>query len=140
MPSTTRCRFSKAISFYTSISEHYRKIFPLNLAQPKFVIDQIPNASTLSFLDIGCGTGDLCLAISNSFRLVTGIDLDKEMLEIAQNAKGETENVVFHQLNMMEMGSRFGPRNFDAILCFGNTLVHLANLEESIPLVLETTA
>lgn len=118
------------MSFYTSISEHYRKIFPLNPAQIRFVLDRFPNASNLSLLDIGCGTGDLCLALSNSFRLVTGIDLDKEMLEIAQNARGETENVVFHHLNMMEMGSTFSPKTYDAILCFGNTLVHLANMEE----------
>ena len=118
------------MSFYTSISEHYREIFPLNPAQPKFVIDHIPNASNLSLLDIGCGTGDLCLALSNSFRVVTGIDLDEEMLEIAQSAKGKAENVDFHHLNMVEIGSFFAPKTYDAILCFGNTLVHLANLEE----------
>ena len=118
------------MSFYTSISEHYREIFPLNPAQPKFVIARIPNASNLSLLDIGCGTGDLCLALSNSFRVVTGIDLDEEMLEIAQGAKGEAENVDFHHLNMLEIGSFFALKTYDAILCFGNTLIHLANLAE----------
>ena len=118
------------MSFYTSISEYYRKIFPLNPAQTRFVLDRFPNASNLSLLDIGCGTGDLCLALSSSFRLVTGIDLDEEMLEIAQGNKGDLKNVDFHRMNMLEMDLKFGPESFDAILCFGNTLVHLANLEE----------
>lgn len=118
------------MSFYTSISEYYRKIFPLNPAQTRFVMDRFPNASNLSLLDIGCGTGDLCLALSSSFRLVTGIDLDEEMLEIAQSDKKKAENVDFRHLNMLEMDLTFGPESFDAILCFGNTLVHLANLEE----------
>ena len=68
------------MSFYTSISDHYRMIFPLNPKQIQFVKNCISTPQELSLLDIGSGTGDLSLELSKSFKQVVGIDLDKEML------------------------------------------------------------
>ena len=61
---------------------------------------------------------------------MTGVDLDDTMLSAARKEVGKVENVEFQHLNMMEITQRFGPAAFNTILCFGNTLVHLENLEE----------
>lgn len=115
------------MSFYTSISDYYRMMFPLNPKQIQFVKDRISNPQEMSLLDIGCGTGDLSLELATSFEKVVGIDLDSAMLNAARKEAKKIKNIKFHQLNMMDIKSRFGPDAFDAILCFGNTLVHLEN-------------
>lgn len=58
------------MAFYQSISDHYREIFPLNPGQIHFVNNRFPKAKQLSLLDIGCGTGDLSLELSERFNRV----------------------------------------------------------------------
>lgn len=111
------------MTFYKSISDYYREIFPLQAAQASFVLESFPEAAKLSLLDVGCGTGDLSLELSKSFNLVTGIDLDSAMLEFARESA--PENTAFQNLNMLEIRRRFGEDSYDGVLCFGNTLVHL---------------
>jgi len=111
------------MTFYKSISDYYREVFPLQAAQANFVLESFPDSANLSLLDVGCGTGDLTLELSKSFSRVTGIDLDSAMLEFARESA--PENTVFQNLNMLEIKRRFGEDSFDGVLCFGNTLVHL---------------
>jgi glycine/sarcosine N-methyltransferase len=115
------------MTFYKSISDYYREVFPLQAAQANFVLDSFPDAAKLSLLDVGCGTGDLALELSKSFNRVTGIDLDSAMLEFARESA--PENTVFQNLNMLEIRRRFGEDSYSGVLCFGNTLVHLNELE-----------
>lgn len=118
------------MSFYQSISDHYRKVFPLNHGQVHFVTNAFPDARKISLLDIGCGTGDLSLELSKTFNQVVGIDLDEAMLEHALKESKRIGNIQFYNLNMLDIRNEFGPGSFDSILCFGNTLVHLQSLEE----------
>ena len=111
------------MSFYKSISDYYREIFPLQAEQAGFVLESFPESAKLSLLDAGCGTGDLTMQLSQSFKGVTGIDLDVSMLQIAR--KSAPGNAEFLSLNMLDIGKRFGEGTFNGILCFGNTLVHL---------------
>ncbi|MCK5136610.1 MAG: class I SAM-dependent methyltransferase [Bacteroidales bacterium] len=119
------------MTFYQTISDYYRKIFPLNPAQVKFVKNTLAETCQLSLLDIGCGTGDLSLELSKSFKKVVGIDLDEAMLDQARSKSAEDGNVEFINLNMMDIGQHFGNDAFNSIVCFGNTLVHL-NTPDSI--------
>ncbi len=63
--------------FYNSQRKHYRKIIAevgskLNLSTYKNIID------------IGCGTGAFCCALSESGLQVTGIDASEKMLKVAR--------------------------------------------------------
>ena len=49
--------------------------------------------SVFSVLDIGCGTGRLCRALSKRFRSVTGIDISEEMLKHAKEDNADLANV-----------------------------------------------
>jgi len=74
-------------------------------------------------LDIGCGTGMLIIRAALKGAKITGIDINPEMLEIAQirikNADF-TDNVIFKEIGVAELDS-FEENEFDIImsgLCF----------------------
>ncbi len=80
-------------------------------------------------LDIGCGTGNLSIELSNDFTQVVGIDTNEEMLEIARfNVEGKSTD--FKNISMMDIDNAYKARSFDVVLCFGNTIVHLHDLNE----------
>lgn len=113
------------MAFYQSLADYYDRVFPLNPNQLKFVKRTGPLKGT-KILDIGCGTGNLTMALTNEGADVTGIDLDEQMIT---KAKAKS-NLDFRILNMLHLESRFDPGTFDSITCFGNTLVHLNSPED----------
>lgn len=119
------------MNFYKSIAHHYDDIFPLQPAQLEFMKNGFDNTSELSLLDIGCGTGSLSIALAPYFNEVVGLDPDEKMLELAiEKAGANHSNLSFHPYGMLDIQKQFAPQSFDAILCFGNTLVHLGSQEE----------
>ena len=117
------------MSFYEEIADYYDYIFPLNTAQIDFVNSCIEEPlRNRTILDIGCGTGDLAIALSDMGFDITSIDSDAEMLKRAERKMKKP--VVFARLDMREIKSYFTATVFDAVLCFGNTLVHLNSLSE----------
>jgi len=121
------------MAFYKSISDHYDDIFPLKTVQVDFVRNTFEHTSKLRVLDVGCGTGSLCLALAPHFREVIGIDPDERMLQLAMGKAGkEHSNVSFLPNGMLDLDKEENFRQVDAVLCFGNTLVHLSNEAEVI--------
>lgn len=118
------------MDFYQSIADHYEEVFPLNMAQLNFVRNSFNDTSNLTALDIGCGTGGLSVELGHIFKSVTAIDLDEGMLKKAK-AK-ESKNVRFQKMNMLKIEKEFGPKSFDTVICFGNTLVHLDGQEQTL--------
>lgn len=111
-------------SFYTSIKNHYDSIFPFNSKQGEFVANWIPHPGPI--LDIGCATGSLIVALAKQQYSVTGIDLDAELVKIAQSKLGQslrTNSVI--QGDMQDIQHLFPAHSFLGATCFGNTLSHL---------------
>ncbi len=128
------------MNFYTSIAHLYDEIFPYNPPQKAFVESFGLHGPDKTFMDVGCGTGSLTLYMAESFGIVVGIDPDKDMLEMANlkalkfkmDRHDQRENLgnwVFIPKGMGELKSEFAQESFDAIACFGNTLVHLSDIE-----------
>ena len=92
--------------------------------QLKFVKSCVGNLKKKQILDIGCATGELAYNLAENGAKVTGIDLNKDLLNQAKTNK-KHPNLRFQAGNMLELKNDFQPQQFDAILCFGNTLVHL---------------
>lgn len=67
-------------------------------------------------LDIGCGTGSLCVALASLGYEVTGVDLSPAMINFAK-AKTITKGlgVKFHIMNAAFPG--LAPRRFDTMIC-----------------------
>jgi glycine/sarcosine N-methyltransferase len=110
--------------FYTSISKYYSEIFPYNPAQLNFVKNRVGELNEKQILDIGCATGELAFQLAQAGAKVTGIDLNKNLLEQAKTNKIHA-NLTFQFGNMLNLKNDFQQDQFDAVLCFGNTLVHL---------------
>lgn len=110
--------------FYTSISNYYSEIFPYNPAQLGFVQAKLGSLPGKAILDIGCATGELAYHLALKGAVVTGIDLNEDLLEQAQSNKSHP-NLRFLRGNMLNLSTDFSASQFDAVVCFGNTLVHL---------------
>lgn len=115
--------------FYTSISKYYSEIFPYNPAQLQFVKSRAGELAGKTILDIGCATGELAFQLAQSGADVTGIDLNTGLLEQATKTK-KLPNLSFRTGNMLHLNTIFQPGQFNVVLCFGNTLVHLESLEQ----------
>lgn len=119
--------------FYSSISKYYAEIFPFQPVQLQFVKSRAGKLNGIQLLDIGCATGELAIQLAQNGTFVTGIDLNEDLLEQANAKIGfdsfEKANPKFKKGNMLELKTDFQPGQFDAVLCFGNTLVHLQTPE-----------
>ncbi len=120
--------------FYQSIAAWYDRIFPVDPAAVSFAAKKIglpaAGASGPSVLDAGCGTGGLALALAGFGFRVTGIDSDAEMVRLATEKGRALQAARFEVMDLRDAGSRFYADSFTAVVCFGNTLVHLASREE----------
>ncbi len=113
--------------FYTSISKYYSEIFPYNPMQLTFAEVKLGGLPGKTILDIGCATGELAYNLALGGARVTGIDLNEDLLEQARQNKVHP-NLQFQKGDMLKLEADFQSAQFDAVICFGNTLVHLNSL------------
>ena len=119
------------MSFYSEIADYYDFIFPPSQSHAHFVKSCVkPPYPGKKILDAGSGTGDLAVSLSEAGFFVTGIDRDALMSAKAVAKIPAGSNISFFCMDMRELPGRFGPAAFDAVLSFGNTLVHLTDLKE----------
>ncbi len=113
--------------FYLSILPWYDQIFPFAPVQRDFVLS-FGASPDLSVADIGCGTGSLIAELAKVFRKTAGLDPDGAMLETARRkAAAGPASTWFVQSGMLDLNRGFSPESVDRLICFGNTLPHLAN-------------
>lgn len=116
------------MGFYEELSKYYDVIFPLGEEKLKFMKDRINGKGNI--LDLAAGTGNYSIELSKLGHNVVAVDLDEEMInKIEDKNKKEKTNVKPYKLDMKNIDNL---RNyeFDAIICIGNSLVHLDNRKE----------
>ena len=106
------------MSFYSDFAGHYEAVFPLDEVTYSFLGSRLPPVGG-RVLDVGCGTGDYCGRLAADGYDALGIDLDREMIEVAARRFPEAS---FRALDMVDLASLGG--GFDAIFCVGNVLAH----------------
>ncbi len=114
---------------YQHLAAIYESIFPLSPLALDFIREYLPDQNEHSaVLDVGCATGALCRALTGLGYPAVGIDPDREMIKQAEKlAKG---TIPFYSVGMQDIGNRFPENSFEAVLCLGNTLAHLTDLNE----------
>ena len=121
------------MDFYQIIAAYYDHIFPPNPSQVAFVHQRLHPGAT--YLDLGCATGSLAIALAELGHPCTGVDLSADLLTVAQKKRNDCpDSIRLEQIDMMHISSVFQANGFDAIGCFGNTLSHLP--PEQIPSLL----
>jgi ubiquinone/menaquinone biosynthesis C-methylase UbiE len=117
------------MDFYSSISRYYDEIFPLNASQVKFIESCFePPYHNINILDAGCGTGALDIELAGKGFNVHAIDYEPRMIDNAKKKKrnlGLTGSPIFDEADMRFISQKFIPGSFNAVISFGNTLVHL---------------
>jgi SAM-dependent methyltransferase len=78
-------------------------------------------------LDIGCGTGSHVAELGKKYKVV-GLDISKDMLNIAKTKTSTLENVKLIQGDMTDE-SLFGKAQFSHIICFYFSFYYASNLE-----------
>ena len=117
---------------YDAISKDYDRFvnWPARLeAELPFVAQQIQNAAGpgCRVLDAACGTGKHAIALAQRGYQVAGADLSQGMIERARaNAKAAGMSVRFEAAGFEHLAGTFGRQTFDALLCLGNSLPHIA--------------
>ena len=82
-------------------------------------------------LDCACGTGRHAILFEKNGLDVTGIDIDREMIELARkNAADAGVKVQFETAAFSGLGRKFPVRRFDAVICVGNSLSQLPALSD----------
>ncbi|MBT3208927.1 MAG: class I SAM-dependent methyltransferase [Bacteroidetes bacterium] len=118
------------MDFYSRISKQYDEVFPLNNSQVSFIKSfSEKNKNEQSLLDIGCGTGSLAISLCDYFAKISAIDTNSQMIASAKKKVGN-KKISFCKIGMLEIEKNFPENSFDIVSCFGNTLVHLQNMEE----------
>lgn len=118
------------MSFYKQIAPYYKHIFKANVSQIDFLKSKITNPDS-SIIDIGCGIGTLSFELATHYKKVVGIDMDSEMIrDASETANNVSKPISFQQGNMLELHAMVAKNSVDAVICFGNTLVHLNTLHE----------
>ena len=80
---------------FGKISEIYDKT---RVDYPKKAIDDILQYSKLksesNVLDVGCGTGQLIMPLANRGLQVLGLDISKEMIDVARRKSSHLKNAI----------------------------------------------
>ena len=82
-----------------------------------------------TMLEIGCGTGNATIALSQYVKKITAIDISEEMmLKAAEKAKEEgRENITFRQKDLLELDIE--PESYDVVAAY-NVLLYMKNQEK----------
>lgn len=119
------------MSSYSGIAPYYDRIFPWDEGEISFLRSIFHSTTRRSWLDVGCATGTLLSEFSREFEVLSGLDLDADLLEIADEklSAKEIENVELYEADMREILRLFPGFEFSAVSCLGNTLPHLSGSE-----------
>ncbi len=115
---------------YNDFANIYDELFPISEAQKTFFLELVERtASPKNLLDIGCGTGELAIALDPHHNYIAAIDLDASMIGKA-TLKQHSKHLDFKQMNMKHIDNVFFNHSFSIISCLGNTLPHLTSTLE----------
>lgn len=110
------------MGFYEELSRYYDGIFPAAPGDMDFTASLLAGAKRV--LDLGCGTGNKTALLAAEGRSILALDSDAAMIARAREAHAGP-GLVYEVMDMLQAPARLEAASFDAVLCLGNTLVHL---------------
>lgn len=114
------------MNFYPHLVAAYDEVFPLTAQMVQLA--ETPwhgRVAGLRFLDAGCGTGSMAIALARHGARVNAFDLSDEMVAEALKKQPQALNLCFKTGSLLTMTNLYAPAQFDGLFCIGNTLAHL---------------
>jgi SAM-dependent methyltransferase len=126
------------ITMYDNLLEYYDELFPVEQSKIAFIEETISSVAETAgggalprILDVGCATGTFDIQLMRRHMDVTGIDNNATMIQSACRRNPEPRtNARFFRMDMREAAGALASKAYTAVLCLGNTLVHLENRAE----------
>jgi glycine/sarcosine N-methyltransferase len=113
------------MEFYKQLSKYYDILFPLNIQSVTFIKERLTEGK---ILDLAAGTGNHALALAKLGFSVTATDLDENMIKAIEE-KAIKDDVCISAIQLaMEQLEEIMDNRFSTIICLGNSLVHLNNI------------
>ncbi|MDO7787978.1 class I SAM-dependent methyltransferase [Desulforamulus aquiferis] len=111
---------------YKDLTQYYDHIFPAGQGQLNFFKLAFEDLGVSRVLDLACGTGAYALEFARWGLNVVGLDYEPDMIRLArEKSRKEGLHVDFITGDMRRLEDLEG--KFDAVVCIGNSLVHLLN-------------
>jgi glycine/sarcosine N-methyltransferase len=120
------------MALYEKIAEIYDELFPINPETLDFIEEYLPVRTRAGrALDAGSATGAHTLALARRGWEVLGLEPSRRMVEIARGraAAQGLSSARFEAADMRDAGSWIEGSSLDLLLCLGNTLPHLPDIE-----------
>ncbi|WP_050614143.1 class I SAM-dependent methyltransferase [Bacillus testis] len=115
------------MSFYKTLTPYYDQIFPANEKALSFLTSHFKKGDTL--LDVGAGTGNMAISLSQQGFQVTAMEPEEGMAEQIQIKSESCHHPVTVTTKTMEQIETID-ENYNGIYCIGNTLVHLNSFKD----------
>lgn len=117
------------MGFYEEIGKYYDYIFPIGESQLSFIEDTLKGRG-INVLDVACGSGGYSVELAKKGFKITSVDVEKEMInKLKEKAERENLDIKAYQADMRSLAHTVD-REFDAVFCIGNSIVHLDNRDE----------
>ncbi len=109
-------------------------------AELPFIEQALEEVGACRVVDVACGTGQHAIALAQRGYQLVGVDVSAAMIAQAQqNAQAAGVQVSFTVAGFGELATRqFSP--FDALLCLGSSLPHIASPAELLPTLRDMAA
>jgi glycine/sarcosine N-methyltransferase len=114
-----------SMSFYQQLSQYYDQLFPANPAQIRLIEKHASPSARI--LDIAAGTGNQALLLADNGYNVTATDSSEDRIRKMEE-KSLANDIPIQTLLVDMENIQTITSTFDVIVCIGNSLSHLTNL------------
>jgi SAM-dependent methyltransferase len=117
------------------LADHYEWMFGLpfeaKVAEQKAILDEFGGPDVFGGLavDLGCGSGFQCIALSDRGYKVIAIDTSEKLLRNLSTRIG-SRNILPKHADLRDLDSLVGPASVEIAVCMGDTLTHLSTRSE----------
>ncbi len=120
------------MDLYAHLAPLYDRLFPVNPATIDFLSGLMAGGKAeVDAIDLGSATGGHAFALAALGWRVTAVEPSVDLDALARSkAQNQGAKPHFVQGDMRDLAALVAPASLDLVLCLGNTLPHLASLDE----------